>query len=260
MRVLAVGDVVGKPGIEALAALLPRVRREEQVDFVVVNSENAASNGMGLGARNARRILSLGVDVITLGDHWGKKADVFPLLAEEGSRILRPANVSPLAAGRGAGIFPCGDQQIGVVCLQGRIFMDPADCPFQAATRELERLGGCHAVLVEIHAEATSEKIAMGLHLDGKVAAVWGTHTHVQTADERVLPGGTACLSDLGMTGPHQGIIGRQAEPVLHRFRTGMPAPFHVAEGDLRLSGAVIEVLPTGRAAFIRRVQACLGR
>ncbi len=234
----------------------PRLRKQNSIDFDVVNAEKAASNGSGVTSREAQKILAQGVDVITLGDHWCKKADLFPLLADC-RQILRPGNCSKHAVGTGHGIFSCGKHRIGVISLQGRVFMEPSDCPFAAVDRGLAALSDCSVVLVDFHAEATSEKIAMGWYLDGRVAAVWGTHTHVQTADEQVLPKGTGFITDLGMTGPHDGVIGRKVEPVLQKMTTSMPAAFHVAAGNLRLNGVVIEVDPdTGRSLSITRVQA----
>ncbi len=255
LRVLAVGDLVGKPGQEVLRELLPKLKEQHRLDFIVVNAENAASNGSGVTAREAQKILAQGVDVITLGDHWFKKSDLMPLFASR-PEILRPLNYCSGAAGQGYGSFACGPHQIGVINLQGRVFMEPTDCPFAAAERALEALAQCQVILVDFHAEATSESIAMGWYLDGRVTAVWGTHTHVQTADERVLPKGTAFITDLGMTGPHNGIIGRQVEPVLKKMTTSMPAAFHVATDDLKLMGILLEVDPqTGKALSIERLQ-----
>lgn len=246
LRVLAVGDVVGRPGRRVVRENLVRLRDELALDFIVVNGENAANNGSGCGISHARELLQLRADVVTLGDHWFRKGDLFELMADE-PRVLRPANYPEAAVGAGFGRFSCGERSIGVVVVQGRVFMEPVDCPFAAVDGALAELADCDLLLVEVHAEATSEKMAVARHLDGRVAAVWGTHTHVQTADGRRLPGGTGFISDLGMSGPHDGVIGRRTEPVLKKMRTGMPAPFHVATGDVRLHGAVFVIDPVTR-------------
>lgn len=262
-RVLVVGDVVGVAGLQTLDALLPRLRAEHRPQFVIVNGENAAPNGNGLTARAARRIFKLDVDVITLGDHWFRKGDLMDPLRKN-PRLLRPANYPAAAAGSGSGSFRArtadgGELRVGVAVVQGRVFMESVDCPFAAVDRALAGLADCDLQLVEMHAEATSEKAAMAHHLDGRAAALWGTHTHVQTADERIFPGGLAFISDLGMTGPHSGIIGREPEPVLTKMRDGMPSPFRVASTDRQLCGALIDIDPDRRrAVHIERVRAYL--
>ncbi len=253
LRILFIGDIVGRPGRKAVTELVPHLREERGIDFVVANGENAAA-GSGLTPKVLKQILAGGVDVVTSGDHIYKNKDGFGCFDEE--RLLRPLNYVPAAAGRGWGVYRAGEVPITVINLQGRVFMEPSECPFHAIDVLLESLANeARVILVDFHAEATSECIGMGWHLDGRVSAVAGTHTHVQTADEAVLPHGTAYITDLGMTGPHDGVIGRAKAPVLHKFTTGMPARFEVCEGDIRLHGAQIDIDPgTGRALAIERI------
>ena len=254
-RALVVGDVVGKPGRRALAAVLPGLLQTHRLDVIIVNAENAAG-GSGITPPIFNEVRALGIDVVTLGDHVYRKKEIVPLLVES-DRLVRPLNLPAEAAGRGWTVV---ESQSGfpfaVVVLLGRTFMKPAACPFHAADEALRDIGDrARLVFVEMHAEATSERIAMGWHLDGRATAVYGTHTHVQTADERVLPGGTAYISDIGMTGPHDGILGRKKEKVLSALVTGMPTHFDVALGDLRVCGAIITAdTQTGRATAIERV------
>ncbi|MFH0910959.1 MAG: TIGR00282 family metallophosphoesterase [Planctomycetota bacterium] len=253
-RILCIGDVVGQPGREILKARLPALKEERRIDFVVANGENAAG-GSGLTSKVLREILEAGVDVVTSGDHVYKNKEVFECLGDE--RLLRPLNYVPAAAGHGAGLFVSkAGARVAVVNLVGRVFMNPAECPFLAADTILDTLRrDADLIVVDIHAEATSEKIAMGWHLDGRVTAVVGTHTHVPTADERILPGGTAYLTDLGMTGAFDSVLGRDKESVLYHFTTAMPARFAVATGDVRLCAALIAADPqTGRALSIERL------
>ena len=258
MNILMLGDIVGKPGRQVLHELLPGLMQSEQIGLCVANGENAAG-GSGLTVAVARDLLNLGIDVLTSGDHVWKKREIQSIIDTE-PRLLRPANLSPEASGRGFGIFEArGGEKVGVVNLQGRTFMKPADCPFRAARRIVGEMSvETNVIVVDFHAEATSEKVAMGWFLDGQVSAVVGTHTHVQTADERVLPNGTAYLTDLGMTGPHESVIGRRTDRVLKALVTQMPHAFDVAKRDKRISGAILSVQPeTGRATEIRRVQLC---
>lgn len=254
-RALFVGDVVGRPGRRALGAALPGLLKAHAIDVIVVNAENAAG-GSGLTPPIFEELRGLGVDVVTLGDHVYRKKEIAPLLVES-DRLLRPANLPAEAPGRGWTVL---ESQSGfpfaVVIVLGRTFMKPAECPFHAVDAALADIGErAKLVFVEVHAEATSDRIAMGWYLDGRATAVFGTHTHVQTADERVLPGGTAYISDLGMTGPHEGILGRRKEKVLSALITGMPTHFDVAGGDLRVSGALVTAdTQTGRATAIRRI------
>jgi hypothetical protein len=254
-RVLLVGDIVGKPGRRALAAGLPQLMKDRPIDVIVANGENTAG-GSGITPAIFEELRAMGVDVVTMGDHVYRKKEAMPLMAES-DRLLRPLNLPDEAVGRGWTVL---ESQSGfpfaVVSLLGRTFMKPSGCPFHAVDKALAEMGDrARLVFVEMHAEATSDRIGMGWHLDGRVSAVFGTHTHVQTADERVLPGGTAYISDLGMTGPHDGILGRRKEKVLSAVITGMPTYFDVATGDLRVSGALVTAdTQTGRASAIERV------
>jgi len=254
-RALLIGDVVGKPGRRALAAALPKILETREIDIIIVNGENAAG-GSGISAPMFDELRAMGVDCVTMGDHVYRKKEAVPLLAES-DRILRPANLPPEAVGRG---FTILESQSGfpfaVISLLGRTFMKPADCPFHAVDRILAEIGDrARLIFVDMHAEATSDKIAMGWHLDGRVTCLFGTHTHIQTADERVLPKGTAYITDLGMTGPYDGVLGRKKERVLAAMITGMPIYFDVATGDLRVCGAVVTGhTQTGRASAIERL------
>ena len=255
MKIFLVGDVIGDPGRKALARHLPEVRERHGVDYLVVNVENLAG-GFGVTAPTCKEIVDLGADVLTSGNHIWDKRDVFDLIPAE-PRLLRPHNYPPGCPGTGLHVGATKDGvRVAVLNLQGRVFMPPIDCPFRAADAALAELGGrADIVVVDLHAEATSEKVAMGWHLDGRVAAVVGTHTHIQTADERVLPGGTAYLTDLGMTGPYDSVIGVDTQAVLGRFVNALPARFETAKGNPRLCGAVVDVDPgTGRARSIVRV------
>ncbi len=255
-RALLVGDLVGKPGRRTLAAVLPDLLRDREIDVVVVNAENAAG-GSGIVPSIVDEIHAAGVDCITLGDHCFRKKEAIPRL-KESERLIRPANLPLEAVGRGWTVL---ESQSGfpfaVVSLLGRTFMKPvADCPFHAVDRALAEIGSkARLVFVDVHAEATSDHIAMGWYLDGRVTAVFGTHTHVQTADERVLPKGTAYITDLGMTGPHDGVLGRRKDKVLSFLLTSMPTHFDVSKGDLRMCGALVTAdTETGRATAIERI------
>jgi len=240
--------------------LLPGLVERHEVDLVIANGENAAG-GVGLTVRTANEMLKHGVHVITSGNHVWKYKEVLPLLERE-PRILRPLNYPEGTPGRGAGVFdtPSG-HKVGVINLLGRAFMDPVPCPFRAAERAVELLREqTPMVLVDLHAEATSEKRAMGWFLDGKVSAVFGTHTHVATADEEVLPEGTGYITDIGMTGPHRSVIGARTEQILERFLTLRPTHFGVAKEDVRLCGALFDIDPeTGRARSVERVKEATG-
>jgi metallophosphoesterase (TIGR00282 family) len=254
MRILFIGDVVGPPGVTFLRRALPVVVAHEGVDLVIANAENAAA-GSGLTGSLYRRLRDAGVDLITLGDHVYKKAEVIPTLQRE-ERVCRPANFPPDAPGREYALAPARDgTPVAVLCVLGRTFMRPVDCPFRAADRVLAGLAGkASCVVVDAHAEATADKYLLGHHLKGRVSAVLGTHTHVPTADEQVLAGGTAFISDVGMTGPYDSILGRRIDRVLPTTLTFIPSPFDVAEGDPRLAGALVDVDPaTGKAQSIRR-------
>ncbi len=240
-KVLFIGDIVGRPGRTFLAERLSSIRRKHGIDIVVANAENAAG-GAGLNGRIAAELASIGVDAITLGDHaWDQKS--FPSEIVSHDYVCRPANMAAACPGQTSLVVEKGGFRLGVFTVMGRTFMNPNQCPFLAADRLVDELKAeTDAVLVEIHAEATSEKIALGWYLDGRVAAVIGTHTHVPTADAAVLPKGTAYLTDAGMTGPYRSVLGREVKPVLERFLDGMPRRFEVASGDVRISAALIEI------------------
>jgi metallophosphoesterase (TIGR00282 family) len=255
MTLLFIGDVVGKPGREMLRKALPAVVDAHDADFVVANVENAAA-GFGITKEIGETILEWGVDVMTSGNHVWDKKEALDYIPHQ-PRLLRPANFPAGVPGRGTHVADTRDgRAVGVINVMGRVFMQPLDDPFAVVLREIEAIRHrTRVVLVDFHAEATSEKIAMGWHLDGKVTAVVGTHTHVQTADERLLPGGTAYLTDAGMTGPHDSIIGMEREAALARFRTGLPSKFEPAAGNPRLNGVVVTCDDrTGRATSITRI------
>ncbi|MFA5320037.1 MAG: TIGR00282 family metallophosphoesterase [Candidatus Omnitrophota bacterium] len=259
MKILFIGDIVGSPGRNGFRKALPGIKKEFGVDFVIANAENSAG-GSGITEKTAEDLLSAGADVLTSGDHIWKKSEIVPLIERE-RRILRPVNISAQAPGRGADVYALPDgRQVGVINLLGRVFMEPSECPFKCAQEALKELSArVKIIIVDIHAEATSEKVAMGWYLDGKVSAVLGTHTHVQTADERILPRGTAYISDVGMCGSQDSVIGRKVEHVLHKFVTGMPVRFEVAEENVKVQGVVVEIDETsGRAAGITRVNAAV--
>ncbi len=255
IRMLHIGDVIGEPGREAVAILLPRLRRELELDFVTAQGENCAG-GFGITPRVAEQLFAAGVDAITLGNHaWDKKEGME--LIEFDARIIRPANYPTDVPGHGWRVYSSkGGAPVGVLNLMGRVYMPNLDDPFRAASAAVEEIHKeTKVILVDLHAEVTSEKQAMGWYLDGKVSAVIGTHTHVQTADERILPGGTAYHTDAGMTGPRDSIIGMKKEAGLKRFLTGIPIRFEVASGDVVLNATFVEVdETTGRAVRIERV------
>ncbi|MCL5103726.1 MAG: TIGR00282 family metallophosphoesterase [Armatimonadetes bacterium] len=254
MKVLFVGDIEGKPGRRAAAKLLGALRSSLEIDFVIVNGENAAG-GFGITKPTATNLFDAGADVITLGNHTFAKREAFAQLDQE-PRIIRPANYPPGTPGRGWGVFGAGNIEVAVLSLMGRTFMTPIDCPFRTADAALPGLRDkTPIVVVDMHAEATSEKVAMGWYLDGRASAVLGTHTHVQTSDERVLPGGTAYLTDAGMTGVHESVLGITTGVIIERFKTHVPEKLVLAEGEATLQGAVIEIdEETGRASGIRRL------
>lgn len=258
MKLLFLGDVVGKPGRQAVQRLVPRLIAREQVDLVVANAENSA-NGIGVTPDTAEELLAAEVDFLTSGNHIWSKREILPYLDRPGARLIRPANYPPGAPGKGRAIVETPDgRRLGVLNLEGRVFMRNIDDPFRVAEAEIAalRAEGARAILVDMHCEATSEKNAMGWFLDGRVSAVLGTHTHVQTADARVLPGGTAFVTDVGMCGPWDSVIGMRKELVLERFLTQRPAAFETAKRDVWLQGAIVDVDDaTGLARSIARVQ-----
>jgi metallophosphoesterase (TIGR00282 family) len=254
-RLLFIGDVVAEPGRRALEAVLPRLRERYEPEFIVVNGENVAG-GMGITPTTADQIFAAGADAITLGNHTYRHREIFSYL-DENRRIVRPANFHRGNPGRGSCVVehePSG-LRLGVINLSGSIMLDPAETAFDAVDRELAAVGReCDLVMVDHHAEMTSEKVAMGWYLDGKVTLVAGTHTHVPTADARVLPGGTAYITDVGMTGSRAGVIGVVKETIITRMRTGMPARFDSATGDEWLMGVMVEADRDGRATAITQV------
>ncbi|MGB7297423.1 MAG: TIGR00282 family metallophosphoesterase [Candidatus Aminicenantales bacterium] len=252
-KILFIGDIIGQPGRRALRKYLPRIREKHSPDVVVANAENAAG-GVGITEDVGAELLGL-VDVLTSGNHIWDKKEALPYLDRE-PRLLRPANYPPLNPGRGACVFEsAGGFKVAVLNLQGRVFMEPLDCPFRAAEEEVERLRAVTPhIIVDFHAEATSEKQALGWYLDGKVSAVVGTHTHVPTADERILPRGTAYITDVGMAGGFPSVIGIRPEQAVARFLTARPQRFEPEKHGLVFCSVLIEVdAGTGRALSIRR-------
>src|SRR2546423_13027630 len=254
-NILFVADVFGVPGRRAVEERLPALRDELGAGFCVVNGENAA-DGAGITPRIADRLLAAGADVITLGNHVWRRPEIGPYLAES-ERVIRPANVAGASPGRGLTVVPAADgTPVAVINLLGQLFIDPAVGPFEVIDQLVEEArAAASIVIVDFHAEATSEKVALPRWLDGRVTAVLGTHTHVQTNDARVLPGGTAAITDAGMTGPHDSVIGVQADLAIARMRTGMPVRFKPAEGGVRLEGALIECDADGRATSCEPVR-----
>ncbi len=257
INILCIGDVVGGPGRYVVANALPALVKEHDLHCVIANVENAAA-GSGLTAQLYEKFKRYGVHLMTLGDHLYRKTDIVPVL-EKGIDIVRPANYPPQSVGKTFAVYETAvGPKVAVISLLGRLYMrPPTDCPFRAVDHVIRQLPpDVNIVVVDMHAEATSEKVAMGWHLDGKVSLVYGTHTHVQTADESILPGGTAYITDLGMTGPYDSILGRRKDRVLRNMLTNLPAPFDVATDDPRLYGVVVSVEPnTGVATRIQRIR-----
>jgi len=255
VRILFIGDIVGKGGRRAITDLLPTVIKEG-VDFVIANGENV-SGGIGITPQYAQMLWNQGVNVITSGNHIWRKKEILSLLDHEPC-LLRPANYPPGTPGRGSGTYTTAQgQKVGVINLEGRVFMRSLESPFKTAEEHIALLRReTKVIIVDFHAEATSEKVALGWFLDGEVSAVLGTHTHVQTADERVLPGGTAYITDVGMTGPTESVIGVRKEIAVERFLTLLPNKFEPATGKIELQGAIVDVdEETGRSREIRRVK-----
>jgi 2',3'-cyclic-nucleotide 2'-phosphodiesterase len=251
MRMLFIGDVVGGPGRRGLKAAMPELRERHRPDLVIVNGENSAG-GMGITEKTARAIFDAGADAITTGNHVYRHREAYEFL-DRAERVIRPANYPHANPGRGHVVVEVGDTRVGVVNLSGAVGLQVARSPFHEVDSILERLEA-DCVVVDFHAEVTSEKVAMGWHLDGRVAAVLGTHTHVPTADARVLPGGTAYISDVGMTGSRTSVLGVKPEQVLERFITQMPVKFETAEEDVWVMGALVEVNASGLADSIEPV------
>ena len=255
MNILFIGDIVGRQGVEIVEQAVPGLRRRDSIDLVVANGENADS-GSGITPSIYRKLKKAEVDCITLGDHAFRKRDILEILDQK-EDILRPANFPAEAPGRGWTLISLpGDRQVAVINLIGRVFMKPVDCPFHEADRILEQIPETAVIrFVDFHAEATSDKQLMGRHLDGRVSAVIGTHTHVTTADEHIRPAGTAFMCDVGMTGPHDSILGRKADSVMETTYTFRPRTFHVASEDNRISAVLLDVDPAdGRCRSIRRM------
>jgi hypothetical protein len=257
MNILCVGDVVGKPGRAVLAEQLPKLIAERQIDFVVCNAENAAG-GSGITPQLFGAILRTGVDVVTLGDHVYRKREIVSSL-QQSDRIVRPANLSAPALGRRwtVAASKSGQARVGVACILGQLYIGTYNSPWAAADEIMNEMpADVNVRVVDFHAEASSEKIAMGWHLSGRASIVFGTHTHIPTADARVLEGGTAFISDVGMTGPYGGVLGRKKDRVLHTLTTSMPTPFDVATEDVRLCGILANVDPaTGKALSVERIE-----
>jgi hypothetical protein len=256
MRIVFIGDIIGKSGRQALKALLPNLTNKYKIDLVIANGENAAA-GFGITELTAQEIFSCGVDIITTGNHvWDKKEAVTYLTKEH--RIIRPLNYPPDVPGSGSIIIgPINKSQVAIMNVAGRVFMNSLDCPFRTAKAEIDRIRETtKIIIVDFHAEATSEKIAFGYYLDGQVSLVVGTHTHVQTADEKILPEGTAYITDVGMTGPADSVIGIAKEQIIDKFLTGMPRKFDVAEGKAILCAVVVDIdEETGKSTAIQRLQ-----
>ncbi len=256
MRILFIGDIVGRPGVDIVLQALPSLRRQESIDLVIANGENA-EKGSGITVSIYKQLVKAGVDCVTLGDHIYRKKEIIPVLENE-DNIVRPANYPAESPGkRWAVVKTQTGRSVAVFSLMGRVFMKPVDCPYHTANDILDEIPESVKIrFCDFHAEATSDKNLMGRHLDGRVTAVCGTHTHVPTADEQVLPGGTAFISDVGMTGPHESILGRRIDRVLEATLTFRPVPFDVATEDVQISGVIIDADPkTGKAHSIRRLK-----
>ncbi len=257
MRILFIGDVVGNPGRKVLREIIPKIKAEKKHDFCIANAENAAG-GSGLTYSTVKEIFLSGVDVITTGNHVWSKREVLNFIESEQS-VLRPANYPPELPGKGSVIMQAGRNggiQIGILNVMGRVYMDSIDCPFRTALKETEYLRSfTNIIIVDMHAEATSEKNALAWYLDGKVSCVIGTHTHIQTADERILPMGTGYITDAGMTGPHDGILGVDKDIILDKFLKHMPVKFEVAKGRTQFNGLLVDINEsTGRTTRLERL------
>ncbi len=255
MRILMVGDIVGRPGRNCIRDMLPKIKENYQVDFVVANGENAAG-GHGLTRKTSDELFSYEIDVLTMGNHVWDKKEIFNFIDAE-ERIVRPANYPPGTPGRGFNVFTVNSCKIAVLNLSGRVFMSDLDCPFRKADEAIEELNKLSDfIILDFHAEATSEKIAMSFYLDGKVAAIIGTHTHVQTADEKISQEGTAYLTDVGMTGPINSILGMESETIVKKIVTKLPAKFEVASGDAQFNAILIDIDDkSGKAENVERIQ-----
>lgn len=254
MKILHIGDINGSPGRQAFLKIAVPMKQRGDVDVLVVNGENAAA-GRGITPAIVTELLNAGADVVTLGDHAWDQKELIPFIELE-PRLIRPLNFAPGSPGKGWVRINTPQGTLSVVQVIGRVFMNPYDCPFRAYDQLLKlhpELGP--RIVVEIHAEATSEKVAFGRYLEGRASSVAGTHTHVQTSDETILPKGTAYLTDLGMTGPKDSIIGREVQPVLHKFLTGMPVKMDMAQNQIALEGLLIEINGSGQATRVERIR-----
>ena len=255
MKILAVGDIVGECGVQKLKNVLPKIKQEEQIDFVITNGENSAG-GMGITERNYRDMLECGTDVVTMGNHtWGKK-DIFKFIGEP--QIIRPANYTKGLPGKGYSTFKVKDKTIAVINLIGRVDINVlSENPFKVASNLVEELKEqADVIVIDFHAEATAEKIALGHYLDGKVTAIFGTHTHVQTADAKILPNGTGYITDIGMTGPEHSVIGMEIYTTIKRLKTTLPEKYRLAEGNCILNGVIFEVNDeTNKVIDIKTIQ-----
>lgn len=259
MNILAIGDVVGRPGRKILQVLLPKIKKEYNIDVCIANGENSAT-GNGITSKVMKELYSYGIDIITLGNHTYAKKEINDFIDKEDS-MIRPANFPKDYAGKGSTVFYKGGIKVGIINLCGRVYFDrpeiKLECPFVTADEEIEKLKEyTNVILVDIHAEATSEKLAMGWYLDGRVSTVFGTHTHVQTADERILPNGTGIITDLGMTGPYNSVLGIETEVVINRFLGREPSKFKISEGDMQLNAVLFEIdNASGKCVRVERIR-----
>ncbi|NLC67489.1 MAG: TIGR00282 family metallophosphoesterase [Clostridiaceae bacterium] len=258
MKVLFVGDIVGNPGRKAARAVIPGIRKEMGIDLCIANCENAAG-GMGITYAVAQELFNSDIDVITLGNHAWTKKDVFNFIDSD-KRIIRPANYPKELPGKGSTIINTKKGPAGVLNLMGRVYMENTDCPFKAADKEIQYLNNfTNIIIVDMHAEATSEKYAMGWYLDGRVSCVLGTHTHVQTADERILQKGTGYITDVGMTGPYDGVIGVDKDIIMRKFLTSLPMKFEIAKGNIQFNAVFLDIDESnGRTISITRIMKIL--
>lgn len=259
MNILFIGDIVGNPGRKIARQIIPIIKKEHSIDFCIANGENAAG-GSGITYAVAQELYRSGVDAITLGNHTWSKRDIVNFIDED-PKIVRPANYPSESPGKGSTVVEKDHLKIGIVNVLGRVFMDNIDCPFKAATREIEYLKNfVKVILVDIHAEATSEKNAIAWYLDGKVSCVFGTHTHIQTSDEKILPSGTGFITDVGMTGPYEGILGVDRNIIIQKFLTHMPARFEVAKGMVQFNGIIADIDDiTGKTKRLKRISEVSG-
>jgi len=256
IKILFIGDVVGSPGRAAIKALLPALKSKRGIDFVIANAENAAG-GSGITARIARDLFQSGCDCLTSGDHVWRRPEIIEVMQND-KRVLKPANFPKITPGQGSAVIKTSKGPVGVICLLGQVFIEAlVESPFLVAQEEIKVLKkDTKVIIVDIHAEATSEKVALGWFLDGEVSAVFGTHTHIQTADEKILPKGTAYLTDVGMTGPYDSVIGRNKDRIIERFLTGMPTRFELGTAEIEMHAVLVEIdEETGKALKIERVK-----